>query len=109
MKKTNPTTTLYAGGAAVLVEYEYEAGEDPIYDLNSPMCGPGCAACVTLVSALVNGEWVDPDEVFNASVLALWIDKIAEEEVEAIESARDEYECSRWEQQQEALAERGWP
>ena len=34
--------TATAGDASVLLEYEYQAGEAPVYNLDSPMCGPGC-------------------------------------------------------------------
>jgi hypothetical protein len=33
-----------------LVDYDYQPEEKPVYNLNSPMCGPGCAAEVTINS-----------------------------------------------------------
>ena len=101
--------TATAGDASVLIEYEYSPPEAPVYSLDSPMCGPGCPAEVSIIQALVNGAWCDPNDVFPESLIEKWAEQIAESEAESIASAREEYECERWERQQEALAERGYP
>ena len=60
------------GKARVLVEFEMEPGERPVYDVESPVCGPGCGPTVAIVRALVNGEWVDPEDYFADTLIAKW-------------------------------------
>jgi hypothetical protein len=61
-------TTL--GDSPILIEYEYEAGEDAVYNLDSPMCGPGCPASVRIGMALINGHWTSTEGWPDA-----WIDR----------------------------------
>ena len=35
------TITLTYSGIELLIHYEYESAESPIYDVESPVCGPG--------------------------------------------------------------------
>jgi hypothetical protein len=60
------------GAARVLVEFEMEPGERPVYDVESPVCGPGCGPTVSIIQAFVNGEWVDPEDYFADTLIAKW-------------------------------------
>jgi hypothetical protein len=64
------------GAARVLVEFEMEPGERPVYDVESPMCGPGCGPTVSIIQAFVNGEWVDPDDYFQDLTIRHWEEQI---------------------------------
>lgn len=41
---------------AITVTYEYTPAESAVYDVESPVCGPGCAAEVEICEVLLNGE-----------------------------------------------------
>lgn len=41
---------------SVTVTYEYTPAEAAVYDLNSPVCGPGHEAEVEVIEVLLNGE-----------------------------------------------------
>jgi hypothetical protein len=84
------TATLGLGDAEVLVEYDYEPGEEPVYNLNSPMCGPGCAANAVVVSVLINGAWIDPMFIESAT-LDRWSEELCEREYD---SAREDMESA---------------
>ena len=85
-----------AGDATVLVEYEYQPAEAANLNLESPMCGPGCEANVSILQALVNGEWCDPYDVFDASLIVRWGEKIAEAEAEQAREAKEPPERERY-------------
>jgi hypothetical protein len=96
---TNPGKGTYArmplGDAVVLVDYDYEPGEDPVMDLNSPMCGPGCSANASILAVLINGTWCDPEDFADASTLDAWREAICERKDSEREDAmaeRDERE-----------------
>lgn len=38
------------------VFYDYQPPEAAVYDLNSPMCGPGCPADVDICEVMLNGQ-----------------------------------------------------
>ncbi len=79
-------TTL--GDSPVLIEFEYEAGENAVYDLNSPMCGPGVDASVGIGMALINGVWTST-EGFPQE----WIDRWEQEVIEVKnDQMREDYE-----------------
>lgn len=40
----------------VTVVYEYTPAEAAVYDVNSPVCGPGCDAEVEVIEVLLGGE-----------------------------------------------------
>lgn len=40
------TTTLIYSGLTMTVAYNYSPAERPVYDADSPLAGPGCAASV---------------------------------------------------------------
>jgi len=71
------------GDADVVVEYEYEPGEDAVWDLNSPMCGPGVSPSAVVIQVLINGAWIDPDGIVDRSVIERWEEEILESETEA--------------------------
>lgn len=83
------TTKMTLGEAEVLVQYDYEPEESAVYDLNSPMCGPGCAANAVITAVLINGLWIDPGGVVPEEILDKWVERILEGEVD---KARDDYE-----------------
>lgn len=85
------------GDAEVLIEYDYEPAEEPVYNIDSPTCGPGCPASVSIICVLINGKWVDGGE-FPMSRLERWGQEIIDGKIEAA-----------WEDQEERLAERGYP
>jgi len=88
--------TAVAGDATVLLEYEYEPGESAVHDLNSPMCGPGCDATVSIIQALVNCAWCDPTDVFSEYLLEIWAEQIAESEADVARDQREDHERDRY-------------
>jgi hypothetical protein len=66
------------GDAEVLVDYDYEAGEDAVMDLNSPMCGPGCAANASINAVLINGVWCDPEDFMDPDTIERWREAICD-------------------------------
>lgn len=48
--------TVYVGDVAFVVEYDYMPAEAPIYDVDSPVCGPGCDEDVDLISIKCEGS-----------------------------------------------------
>jgi hypothetical protein len=81
--------TATAGDSSVIVEYEYQPGEEAIFDLDSPMCGPGSPETVSIIQALVNGAWCDPADVFSEALIERWAEQIAESEAEAASEQRE--------------------
>lgn len=60
------------------IEYEVERAEKPVFDVNSPLCGPGRAESVTLLNAFVNGEWLDCQDVFGREKCEYLLERINE-------------------------------
>lgn len=58
--------TLDVNGATLIVQYDYQPAERAVYDLDSPMCGPGCAAEVEITDVRVLGDATD---VLSTAVL----------------------------------------
>ncbi len=85
--------TMCLGDADVLVECEYTPGEPAVWNLDSPMCGPGEAAQVAIVRCLINGRWVDPQDFVDQRILDRWtqqaFDADEDRERARIESARE--------------------
>lgn len=71
-KKRRDVTKLSAGDAEVLAAYDYQRAEAPVLDVESPVCGPGCEASVTVYEVLINGAWVDPRDVFDEGLVERW-------------------------------------
>lgn len=70
--------------AEVLVEYEAEAESgDGWHDPHYP-------ARVTVIQALINGQWIDPSEVLATSVIERWEEQIMEALDEAAQVAADD-------------------
>lgn len=76
-------STVYAADAPVLVVYDYQRAEEPVYDVESPVCGPGHDAAVTLTEALINGAWIDPREVFDEGIVERWEQQLLQQLEEA--------------------------
>lgn len=47
-RRCQPRMELNYGGVPLVVEYDYQPAERPIYDVDSPLCGPGCPASVDI-------------------------------------------------------------
>lgn len=82
-RKRRDVATVYVGDVAVLVAYEFQRAEAPVYDVESPLVGPGHEAAVTVHEALVNGTWADPRDVFAEPIVELWEQTILERQMEA--------------------------
>lgn len=76
-------STVCAAEAEVLVEYEFTRAEEPRYDADKPGVGPGHDAELTVIQALINGQWIDPRDVFADSVVDAWEQRLMEEQMEA--------------------------
>lgn len=76
-------STVCAAESEVLVEYEFTRGEEPNYDVESRGVGPGRDASLTVIQALINGQWIDPRDVFAESVVERWEERLMEEQLEA--------------------------
>lgn len=37
-------------------EYDYQPAEKPVYDVESPVCGPGCDASMEVTAAWIKGD-----------------------------------------------------
>lgn len=66
------------GDAYVLVEYDYTPAEEAVYDLNSPVCGPGHPEEIALLNVFINGAWCDIEDVRAALEDARLVERIAE-------------------------------
>jgi hypothetical protein len=53
-----PTIELNYGDVPMLIEYDYCPAERPIYDVESPLCGPGCEASVEVIGVYIEGHEV---------------------------------------------------
>lgn len=48
--------TVLGENLSVEVFYDYTPAESAVYDLNSPLCGPGCPADVDITEVMLMGE-----------------------------------------------------
>lgn len=78
-----PRAVVCAGDAEVLVEFDFVAGEEPNYNVESPGVGPGCPPSLLIQRALVNGEWIDPRDAFDEGVIERWEQRLLEQQLEA--------------------------
>jgi len=62
----------------VMVRYEYERGQEPNFDADSPLAGPGIPPSVSINQLFLNGAWVDA-ESFDSALLEKWSEAILEE------------------------------
>lgn len=85
----NFIASVYLGDTEFLVEAEFDQGEAPNYNVESPTCGPGSVAGVSLVAVLINGDWMKPDDVFPDTVLARWTEKLTCDQIERVHDAAD--------------------
>jgi hypothetical protein len=89
------TMTVFAGDAEVLIEYEFTMGEEAKTNGPPERCYEGTSDEVAICGALINGEWVDPEDVFAPALIEKWEQAIIDSEYEAVEdqrSARQDYE-----------------
>lgn len=75
-------STVSAEESEVLVEYEFTPAEEARYDADKPGVGPGHDAELTVIQALINGQWIDPRKVFAESVVERWEERLMEEQME---------------------------
>ena len=80
---------LWAGDAEFIVECEYTPGEPANMDADSPTCGPGEAAQIALIQVLINGQWIDPEDIFDQVVIDRWTQQVFDSQ---LEKERDSYE-----------------
>jgi hypothetical protein len=88
------TATL--GDAEVVLEYEFEPGESAVWNLNSPMCGPGYGPSVAVIQMLVNGAWIDPEGVIEQSVIEGWETRILEQHGADLQDAYEDDRIEAW-------------
>jgi len=81
-----------------LVSFDYQPEEKPVYDLNSPMCGPGCAAAVTINSIEVRphgySHWM-PTDIDKWDVEAPLWDVLESECGVSMRFDYDDFDCRR--------------
>lgn len=68
--------TVYVGDVAFVVEYDYIPAEAPIYDVDSPVCGPGCAEDVDLISIKCEDSDFELIDLLKVKVLDLISEKV---------------------------------
>ena len=54
--KSPSFATTLGDSIPITVTYEYTPAEPALHDVDSPVCGPGCAASVDICEVLLNGE-----------------------------------------------------
>ena len=64
---------------SVQVFYDYTPPEAPVYDLNSPLCGPGCPADVDICEVMLMGE--DVRDLLADSVIEMLEEQALERHV----------------------------
>lgn len=74
--------TASLGDATVLLEYDYHPGEEPVYDVESPVCGPGHGPEVEIFGVYINGQWTDPRDCILPATLDRWETEIIEARLE---------------------------
>jgi hypothetical protein len=102
-------TTVTAGEAEVMVECEYEAGSPGRTYGEPDDCYPEEPESLSIIQALVNGQWIDPEDYFADSVIEAWRVEILEGCAEKRKQAKDDAAEARWEAQQERMLEEGYP
>lgn len=91
------TMTVYCGDAEYLIEYEYDPGEAPCYNVDSPGVGPGTSANAVITGVLVNGGWFDPSAAgFRDDVIESWVQAAIDSEQASAEDDRAGYERDRY-------------
>ena len=90
-------TRLPLADTEVLIEYEYEAGEDAKLSGPPENCYEGSPEALTILQVFVNGMWCDPSEFASEKLIEQWeqsildgiADDIEDQRISAYESARD--------------------
>lgn len=70
------STVVSIGDADFLVMYDYQPEEKPVYDVESPLCGPGCPADVELISVTCNDSEMELIDLLDKKILDLIEEKI---------------------------------
>lgn len=70
------STVVSIGDAEFMVAYDYHPEEKPVYNLDSPVCGPGYEAHVELVSVTCNDSEMELLDLLAPKVLELIEEKI---------------------------------
>lgn len=83
------------GDAEVTLEYEFTDGEPESWNGLTGVGHPGCPASVSIIQALINGVWIDPDGIVHPDLIDRWEADIAKERVDAQRAAVEEYYDSR--------------
>ena len=87
--------TVSMGSASVIVEYEYEPGEAAKLYGPPEDCYEGSPDTLTMLQALINGEWCDPADFASDALLNLWEADILLQIQDAREAAAEDYAESR--------------
>jgi hypothetical protein len=87
-----------------LVTFDFQPEEKPVYDLNSPMCGPGCAAEVSITNIDVRPHgyptWLQTDIAKWDAESNLW--SVLESECEvSMQNDIEAEEEAFWERREE--------
>jgi hypothetical protein len=75
--------------APILLEYEYETGQEGNTYGPPEKCWETIAPSVYIDQILVNGEWISTEGVISDSVIERWTQQIIDSETDA---AREDYE-----------------
>lgn len=70
------STVVSIGDADFLVMYDYHPEEKPVYDVESPLCGPGHPADVDLISVTCNDSEMELIDLLDKRILDLIEEKI---------------------------------
>lgn len=74
--RKTPHIETWVGDVELVVEYDYTPGEAPVYDVDSPVCGPGHPAEVELLGVYVKGSNADIVDLLRDSVISLLQERV---------------------------------
>jgi hypothetical protein len=94
--KQSSTLESWIDGERVLIEYDYTPPEEPIYNFDSPMCGPGCAAEVSITAVWIRGACIEPSCFAQA-----YLDRWGQEAIDSENAATEEQHARRHEREYE--------
>jgi hypothetical protein len=84
------------------VGFEYQRGEEPVFNLDSPMCGPGTASDIEIVEVWVNGAEIkavmsdDAIEALGNDVLEKYERQLEDANVAAAAEAYEGRRCDEY-------------
>ena len=72
----DPSITTWVGDVELVAEYEYTPAERAVYDVDSPVCGPGHPAEVDILTVRVKGSEADIVDLLRDSVIDLLKERV---------------------------------